>query len=144
MVVNEKVSPGYGCRHLAIRAATSIIVAVTRLRRLSAFLAILASVALGLPAISSAAAFAQAGSAPSPMSPMMSSMSSHCHDCPDCNPDKCAHRVDCMAPCAASLPAVTTSGLVLPVLAVAGPVLAVSLPVLTGERPPPDPLPPRS
>ncbi len=108
-----------------------------RLRWMSALLACLAAVATGLPAFASETVMALPHAA-------MAQGSHHCQDCPDCPPDRCAQMVDCTAPCAASMPGLAVAFVELRLDMTVSPPWPSPLATLIGERPPPDPFPPRS
>ena len=108
-----------------------------RLRWMSALLACLAALATGLPAFASAPEMVSAAAG-------VSSAPSHCTDCPDCKPVRCAKTVECSAPCAASVSPLLAQTVELTFAGTPDQVPSLRLTVLVGERPPPDPLPPRS
>lgn len=107
-----------------------------RVRLLSALLACLAAVATGAPAFASAAVGM-------PSSATVSGPPSHCSGCVDFGSDRCAKMVDCTAPCAASIPVLAVASFGLERVEVGGRVWQSYPPALTGEHPPPEPLPPR-
>lgn len=107
-----------------------------QIRLLSALLACLAAVATGLPAFASVAMVVQSDST-------VSGAPSHCMDCPDCGTDHCAQMVHCTAPCAASIPVLPFVAVELQRTEASSQTWQFNARTLTGERPPPEPLPPR-
>ncbi len=118
-----------------------------RIRLLSALLACLAAVATGLPAFASMATVVQSDSMVADSMVADSTVSgapSHCMDCPDCQTDHCAQMVHCTAPCAASIPVLPFVTIEVQRTEVSSQTWPFNPPILTGECPSPEPLPPRS
>jgi hypothetical protein len=108
-----------------------------RLRILAAMLGCLAAIVADLPAVA-------AVSAPVPQADLsMSAGAAPCEHCQGCGATQCPKAVDCMAPCAISLPPLGVAAIELPLAEFGPPVWPAHLAVLDGELRPPDPFPPR-